>query len=120
MTQVRRLDNQHDMTFGHGAANYAQDAESVAQRVMCRLLSIEANWFLDTGHGLPYLQQIMIKPANLFLVESLIRRCIRETEGVSELLSFNLVYDLQTRKVTIDSSVRTAFGTTKNIQASIT
>ena len=120
MTQVRRLDNQHDMTFGHGAANYAQDAESVAQRVMCRLLSIQANWFLDKGHGLPYLQQIMLKPSNLFLVESLIRRCITETDGVAELLSFNMIYNRQTRKVSIESSVKTAFGTTKNIQASIT
>lgn len=113
---VRRLDDNHDMTFGQGIANMALDAESVAQRVTTRLLLLLNEWFLDTDAGVPYLQEVAIKPANLPLAEAVIKRTILETEGVLEIRSFNLTLNRETRRLTIAATVANVYGTTSNIK----
>ena len=115
---VRRLDEGHDMTFGQGAANYSRDDEATAQRVKTRLLLLFNEWFLDTNAGVPHLQEIMIRPANLPLAESIIKRTILETEGVAELRSFGMVFDRETRRLTIQATVTNTYGTTDNIKVS--
>lgn len=113
---VRRLDGNHDMTFGQGLADYATDAESVAQRVKTRLLLLKEEWFLDTDAGVPYLQEIAIKPANLPLAEAIIKRTILETEGVLEIRSFSMIYDRNTRRLNIEATVATIYEDLANIK----
>jgi len=113
---VRRLDGNHDMTFGHGLADMATQAEACAQNVKTRLLLLQEEWFLDTSAGVPYLQQIMVKPANTALAESLIKQTILGTEGVSELRGFSMSFDRNTRRMSIAATVATVYGTTANIR----
>ena len=115
---VRRLDEGHDMTFGQGVANYARDDEATAQKVKTRLLLLFNEWFLDTDAGVPHLQQIMVRPSNLPLAEAIIKRTIIETEGVSELRSFAMTYDRETRRLTIQATVANSYGTVANIKVS--
>lgn len=113
---VRRLDEGHDMTFGQGIANYARDDEATAQSVRTRLMLLAGEWFLDTDAGVPYLQEIMVKPANLPLAESVIKQTILETEGVAELRAFSMNYDRETRRLTIQATVANIYGTVSNIK----
>jgi hypothetical protein len=116
--QVRRLDDGHDMTFGQGVANMARNDEAVAQRVKTRLLLLFNEWFLDIGAGVPYLPDIMKRPSNLPLAESLIKKTIIETEGVAELRSFGMTFDANTRRLTVSATVTNIYGTTSNIRVS--
>lgn len=115
---ARRLDDAHDMTFGQGLANYARDAEATAQSVKTRLLLLNGEWFLDLDAGVPYLQKIMVRPANLPLAESVIKRTILETEGVAELRSFVMTFDREPRRLTIQATVVNTYGTVSNIRVS--
>ena len=54
-TRVRRLDKNHDWTFGQGFSNYATESDAIAQNVQTRLWSFANDWFLDLEHGLPWL-----------------------------------------------------------------
>lgn len=113
---VRRLDENWDMTFGHGLTNYARDQEAVSQNVKSKLQLLRAEWFLDVDAGVPYLQEIMVKPADLQLAEALIKQTILETEGISELITFELVFNRDTRRMVINATVATIYGTTENIR----
>lgn len=113
---VRRLDDRHDMTFGRGLGNYATDSESVRQRVMTRLLLLLGEWFLDTSDGVPYLQEIMVKPANTDHARSIIAQRILDTEDVTAVSVLSFSFDHQTRVFTIQTTVLTAFDTSVDIQ----
>ncbi|MHB0973965.1 MAG: hypothetical protein ACYC0P_06960 [Thiobacillus sp.] len=104
------------MTFGQGVANYARDEEATAQAVKTRLLLLFNEWFLDTSAGVPYLQQIMVKPPNLPLAEAIMKRTILLTEGVAEIRSFGMTFDRETRRLGIQATVVNIYGTVSNIK----
>ncbi len=103
--KVRRLDAKHDWTFGQGRANYANYAESVAQRVKTRLWSFQGDWFLNLEHGLPWLPNFE-RPADLRQIESMIKHAILQTHGVRELLNLELEWDASTRHLTITAQLK--------------
>lgn len=115
---VRRLGPDWDITFGRGLANFARDAGATAQCVKTRLQLLRGEWFLDTSAGVPYLQDICVKPANLPLAESIIKRTILETEGVAEIVSFSLTLD-DRRKLQVYARVRTIYDDISTIQVSL-
>lgn len=116
---TRRLDTNHDMTFGQGLANFAIEAEATAQRVYTRLQLLNGEWFLNTDAGIPYLQEILVKPENLPLAESLIKKTILQTDGIQEITAFDMIFDRATRKLDIAATVTNEFGTTQNIKVRI-
>jgi hypothetical protein len=116
---VRRLNPDFDMSFGHGLSDYAKEQEAVAQNVRTRLQLLKGEWFLDVDAGVPYLQEIMIKPANLPLAESLIKQTIIETDGVDELRSFDVVFNRNTRRLDVSATVSTIYGSTDNIRVTL-
>lgn len=113
--QVRRLDRNHDMTFGRGLSNIARDDEAVAQRVRTRLYLLFGEWFLNTDAGVPYLQKITAKPADLFYTESVIKKTILDTEGIAAITGFSMDFDRNTRKLSIEAAVTNIYGTTANV-----
>lgn len=101
--RVRRLDKNHDWTFGQGFANYANESEAIAQCVKTRLWSFTNDWFLDLNHGLPWLEK-MGRRVDLSLWEMRIKRYVLETYGVKSISSYVADYNPDTRKLTIDIS----------------
>ena len=87
-----------------------QDGNEVLQHVRTRLLTYQAEWFLDTSEGVPYLQRILIKPANLSATESVIKSEILQTPGVDSLSAFGLEFNKTTRTLNINFTARTTFG----------
>lgn len=113
---LRRLDENHDMTFGQGIGNFATNQEATAQAVRTRLLLLEEEWFLDTEAGVPWLQRVMVKPADLPLVEALIKAEILGTEGVQSIESFSMAFDPNTRALEIAVTVKNIYGSIQNIR----
>src|SRR3954468_21270749 len=97
-TIVRRLDANHDMTFGRGMQDIATGGESTQQRVSCRLMVMLGEWFLDLDDGMPWFQPTGtgVKPImgggpdSLAYAEAWAKRRILETDGVEEILRFDL------------------------------
>ncbi len=98
--RVRRLDNNHDWTFGQGFANYAAQSEAIAQNVQTRLWSFTQDWFLDLDHGLPWLEQ-MGRNVNLSDWEIRIKRHVLQTDGVVKITEYKANLDTDTRRLQI-------------------
>lgn len=115
--KVRRLDPEtHEITFGRGFANYATDQAAVAQNLKTRLLLQLGEWYLDDNAGVPYLGEVCLKPANLPLIESLIKECVLGTAGIKSIEAFDMSFDSPTRKLSVSVSVTTTYGTVETIQ----
>lgn len=107
--KVRRLDKNHDWTFGQGFANYAIESEAIAQNVQTRLWSFTNDWFLDLEHGLPWLEQ-MGRNVDLGDWEIRIKKHVLQTDGVSKITSYELNLDPNTRKLVIDITYQDIYG----------
>lgn len=106
----RSLNTGNDLYLLNGRIAVIQDGEEVLQHVRTRLLTYQAEWFLDTTAGVPYLQRILIKPANLSATESLIKSEILQTPGVDSLSTFGLEFNKTTRTLNINFTAQTTFG----------
>lgn len=116
MARVRRLDEGHDMSFGLGMGNIARDSEAVAQKVRTRLCSLKGEWFLDTEHGVPYLDELVNKPVNQNYAEAVLKQTILDTEGVESVSEWSATLDRGTRRFNVSCVVSTVYGTTANIR----
>lgn len=107
--KVRRLDKNHDWTFGQGFTNYAIESEAIAQNVQTRLCSFTNDWFLDLEHGLPWLEQ-MGRNVDLGDWEIRIKKHVLQTDGVSKITSYESNLDPNTRKLVIDITYQDIYG----------
>src|SRR3712207_1854535 len=73
------------------------DAAEVAQKVGIHLRTWIGEWFLDTLHGVPYLQQILGKGRRPLIAENILRAQILSVDGVSQIKSFAMTVDHTTR-----------------------
>jgi hypothetical protein len=59
----RRLDENHDMSFGRGKQDFLEDSvgnpEAIAQAIKTRLLLFLGEWWMDLYDGLPLWEQIL-------------------------------------------------------------
>ena len=104
------LDSNNDLALVNGQILRVTQAEQVVQHVRTRLLFYLGEWFLDTSAGVPYFQEIFLKPANIANVESRIKAQIIETPEVESLTSFSLDFNKTTRVVRIFFEARTIYG----------
>lgn len=98
--RVRRLDENHDWTFGKGRSDYAQESEAIRQCVMSRLLSLHRDWFLNPDTGVHWLDYLGKNP-DLRSLEAELKMVALNTEGVTELVEFALSLNSDTRKLTV-------------------
>jgi hypothetical protein len=91
----------YDIHLINGQRARVTGAAQVRQLVISRLKHFSGSWFLNTSSGIPYFQDIFVRPINLPRAELLLIQEINETVGVSELLSFNIVYDRKTRHLLV-------------------
>ena len=121
--RVRRLDANGDMCFGHGDSDWLTDADAVAQVVYTTLKLTLGAWFLDTSLGVAWQQQPVGQPAIIgrqfdqAFAESELKRVVLETEGVSEISSFDFSYDSTARTFSAQIGVLTIYGAPRTIAA---
>ena len=110
--RYRRLTETGDMTFGSQQADFLRNTpETVAQAVVTRLGLWLDEWFLDSTEGTPYVQAALGKYTQQ-TIEPAIRQRILETENVTAITAFDLQFDPDERKVTIQATIDTTFGPT--------
>ena len=85
--------------------------DEVRQHIRERLLFFFEEWFLDRDAGVPWYQEIFVKPEDKGKVDALLKKEIIETKGVKELLEFSAVFDSNNRKYhVITFTVSTDYG----------
>lgn len=112
------LDDDGDYSFGQGQNNFhINTPEGVAQAVMTRLKFWVGEWFADTSDGTGWTTDVLGKYTD-HLFELMIRQRILETQGVLSVDSFDSQFDGETRKLSIQSTITTIYGSA-NLQGDI-
>lgn len=101
--RVRRLDKNHDWTFGNGIMNYADKSEAIKQVVKTRLWSFVDDWFLDMEHGLPWFE-FMENPQKINELEVPIMAYILATEGIKKVNNFKVYFESESRRLIVEFS----------------
>lgn len=84
--------------------------DAIAQSARMRLLFFAGEWFADLDAGVPYFGEVLVKNPNPDQLRGIFRDVILGTEGVTDLLSLDLVYDGTARSVSITFTASTDLG----------
>lgn len=116
----RALDSNNDLIVNKGQIQLVEEGAEIVQHVRTRLLFYMEEWFLDLNAGVPYFQQIFVKPVNLANVESIFKTKIIDTPGVDRLVSFSMDYEGgSSRELTVAFSAETIYGIIDNLEVTI-
>jgi hypothetical protein len=63
-------------------------SEEIAQHLKQRLQFFLGEWIFDIKAGFPWFQKVFIKPVNISLINSLIKREILQTPGVTAIVDY--------------------------------
>lgn len=85
-------------------------AERVAQAIGIRLRTWLGEWFLDTSHGVPYLERVLGKTKSPELAEAILRGQVLSVAGVKAIQSFSLTIDPKSRLATVRFEADSAEG----------
>lgn len=108
--RYRKWAQGQDVQYGHGQADYWQNVpEGVAQAVVSRLRLLAGEWFLDLQEGTPYVGGVLGKHTKESY-DPVIRARILETEGVTDLESYESVFNGETRALTVLATINTIYG----------
>lgn len=106
----RKWGQDQDVQYGHGQADYWKDApEGVAQAVVSRLRLLAGEWFLDLREGTHYVGGVWGKHTQESF-DPVIRARILETEGVTEIVEYESLFDGESRKLTVKVTIETIYG----------
>lgn len=89
-----------DIFFEGGDLATLDGADAVTQHVQQRLWTFRGEWFLDTGVGIPYYQDVLTKSPNPRVIEGLFQAEIIQTPGIVELTAFTMDFVRASRKLT--------------------
>lgn len=121
---IRRLDALNDYVFGR-ANGRLRDASATAQLVVTNLRLAWGEWFLDPTSGVSWYdrgdgnQAILGGLADRGFAEAELKRVILTTTGVSQLLSFQLTLDHETRRASVAANIVTVYGVEVPIEVTL-
>lgn len=88
--------------------------DEIMQRLWLRLNKELGEWFLNTDSGVPWYQDgygiLGAKPSRRNEIDLVIRRTIRNTDGVEQILSFQSLYASGTRAYTLNVKIQLQSG----------
>lgn len=102
----RNLTAGHDWTFGKGISDYVNENKAIGLNIKTRLLSWVGDCFFDQKAGIDWVNRLGSKNQRN-LLELDLRRVILQSEGVTELVSFDTV--LTGRQFTANYEVNTVY-----------
>lgn len=115
----KALNSDNDIFLENGQFALVEEGAETVQHVRTRLLFYRGEWFLDLEAGVPYFEEIFVKPVNLANVESILKQTILQTDGVERLLTFSLDYENTTRKLTVEFSAETIYGLLEGVTINV-
>jgi hypothetical protein len=104
------LNQNHDLQITRFDLSLVQGRQLIAQRIKQSLLFFLNEWFLATNEGRPYFRDVLIKNPNRATVEGVFKAAILNVEGVIRLTSFDLQFDNNNRRLTLNFSCSTTDG----------
>jgi len=117
------LDEDGDLVIADGDIAFSRGVDAVVQSVRLCILQGRGEWFLDLDEGVPYFANDVVTEDEALIggkfselrARTIFRDAILDAPGVVELLSLAVNFDSATRKLTVECTVRTAFGDTEPI-----
>lgn len=105
----------NNLVIENGDFVLVRDLDEILQSLHIRLNMLIGNWFLDNRIGVDYFGKILKKGATKQEIERELKRVIRETVGVTGILSFTLKTDTAIRKLSVSFVVSTIYGNSETI-----
>lgn len=102
----RNLTELGDWTFGRGKQDFTSRNRAVGLNIQTRLNSWVGDCFFDQNAGIDWLNRLGSKNQKAIL-ELDLRRVILETDGVTDILSFDTIYT--DREFTASYTVKTIY-----------
>jgi len=115
MTDLALDPRTRDLAFsrlsnGKLALRPIRGADEVGQRIGIHLRTWIGEWFLDSTHGVPYLESVLGHNRRKVLVEAVLRSHILSVDGVDGINSFTLDLDRANRTLAVTWEAHTAQG----------
>lgn len=85
-----KLDDNGDLLLQETDLVLTTGQEAIEQHLTQRLRTFLGEWFLNNTIGVAYFQQIFKKQLDPILVDSILKKEIIETPGISKLVDFDL------------------------------
>ena len=101
-----KLDANHDLLLENSDLVLTTEEENIIQLLDIRLQFFKGEWFLDILAGIPYIDEVLIKGANIETVKAIFIKEILASDGVDEILALELSHDSATRILRVDFSVK--------------
>lgn len=111
---LKRIGNQPADIYLDATGNLAmvRNAEAVGQHTRQRLMTFYGEWFLDNQAGVPWIGKILGESYDPALAEGVIKSVVMDTDGVTEITSFDVKFDRQSRNLTaFDIEIGTEYST---------
>ena len=100
----------HDLETQNRDLYIVDRRDRVRQHLRIRLWFFLGEWYLNTGVGVPFFEEIFVKAPNIPRIENILKVVILETPDVTELLKFVVDYSAQQRTFDLDFRANTTFG----------
>jgi hypothetical protein len=110
MSKNLKLDSNWDIIIGRGATR-TSGVEYVAQLVKSRLLTLLGEWQQDTSLGLAWFDGLLDKRTKPSDIQVAVSNVIQSTKGVRYVNYINVTPDYPSRKVSIEFSAESIYGT---------
>jgi hypothetical protein len=104
----RNLDINHDWTFGKGINNYTRLNQAIGLNIKTRILSWLGDCFFAQQEGIDWVNRLGSKNQR-GLLEADLRRIILQTQDVTGINSFDIVYNQTGRGFSASYSVNTIY-----------
>lgn len=99
----------NELVIVGGAPVLLSGADALAQSLRVRLRFIKGEWFLDLDAGMDFAGKVIGKHSRETALAE-IRRVIRETPGVADILRLEADFSQTTRTLSVRWSVATDYG----------
>lgn len=103
----------NDLATENGEVKKVEGIEEIRQRVRLTFRALRGEYHLDTGFGFPYLQVFAEKDPNLDAISAICRAVAMSITGIKRVLSVELSFDHEERKLTGFIRLETDVGETE-------
>lgn len=108
---LNRIDeDDHDLLVEDFDLQIVDEVDAIKQNIRIRLWFFYREWFLDTSVGVRFYEDIKVKNPDLPDIEALLKAEISGTDGVNEILEFNMDFNRVTRLLSVTFKVNTTYG----------
>lgn len=114
----RILDESHDWTFGKSQSDYVVASDAIKQGVLCAILSVRNDWFLNLGYGVDWVSYLG-RTVNLASLETDLKRAILNVDGVYQVVNVDIGLERDKRHATITVEYTDIYNRKLSVRANV-